>query len=231
MFLLATLLIVFVPSPAVAQSGDHVPRGAVVDFMEPGWFGAAEEEGAPLGFAAENGGFHVVTGPATGFFHVGNADTAAAFREVTGDYTVRAMFREQFMANGQDAQPYGVAIASERVDTPATTFLYCAAHGNGTFIVGGASPGLKPFRVTGPQPIPHPAVHKAAAADETVTQEIALSVRNGGILCSINGALVASYGKSTIVGPGKLASTGGVYGVYVGHNMDVFVTGLNISRP
>jgi len=230
--LLFAAMLLFVPIRAQAQAGgaSHSPDE---DFMEPGWFGASGDESERrLGrFAAESGGFHVTTESATAFFHVGKADTDAAFREVTGDYTVKATFREQFTATGDDPRSYGVAIASERVDSPATTYFYCAASGDGTFVVGGAGPGLTPFSVSGPRPIPHPAVHKAAAPGADVTQTIALSVRNGGIQCAINGSVVASYEKAAIVGPGRLASTDGVYGVYVGHEMDLFVTGLSVSKP
>ncbi len=58
-----------------------------------------------------------------------------------------------------------------------------------------------------------------------------LSVRDGNIQCAINGAVVASYEHSAVVGPGRLASTDGVYGVYVGRNMDVVVTDLTVSTP
>jgi len=54
--------------------------------------------------------FHVTTEPTTGFFHDDKTDTDAAFREVTGDYTVKATFREQFTSSGEDLRPYGVTI-------------------------------------------------------------------------------------------------------------------------
>ena len=103
--------------------------------------------------------------------------------------------------------------------------------GNGTFTVAGAGPGLKPFRMNGAGPVPHPAVHKAVAEGADVTQEIMLSVREGNVRCAINGVEVASYERSAVVRPGRFESTDGFYGVYVGRNLDVEVTGLTVTTP
>jgi hypothetical protein len=74
------------------------------------------------------------------------------------------------------------------------------------------------------------AVHKAAAVGQPVTQEIAISVKNGGVECSINGTVVASYDKAAVVAPGKLASTDGIYGLRFAHNTEVNVTGLSFTK-
>jgi hypothetical protein len=55
-------------------------------------------------------------------------------------------------------------------------------------------------------------------------QDIALSVKGDKIECSVNGAVVGSYNKADVVGPGKLKSTDGVYGLRLAHNTDVIVT-------
>ena len=64
-----------------------------------------------------------------------------------------------------------------------------------------------------------------------MTQEIMLSVKDGNVRCSINGVEVAFYERSAVVRPGRFESTDGFYGVYVGRNMDVEVTGLTVSTP
>jgi len=48
------------------------------------------------------------------------------------------------------------------------------------------------------------------------------------VTCAINGTVVATYKKSDLVGPGKLASTDGVYGVRFSHNTEGTVTGLTL---
>jgi hypothetical protein len=74
------------------------------------------------------------------------------------------------------------------------------------------------------------AVHKAAGVGQPVTQEIAVSVRDGKVECSINGTVVASYDKAAVVAPGKLASSDGVYGLRFAHNTEVIVTGLSVKK-
>jgi hypothetical protein len=75
-----------------------------------------------------------------------------------------------------------------------------------------------------PKPEANAAIHKAAGKGQPVTQDIALSVTADKIECSVNGTVVGSYDKSAVVGPGKLKSTDGVYGLRFAHNTDVIVT-------
>src|SRR5580693_8768017 len=107
-------------------------------------------------------------------------------------------------------------------------YLYCAAYGNGNFIVRGFAPA--PFQMNGRRGEANAAVHKAAAVGEPVTQEIAISVKGGKVDCSINGTVVASYDKAAAVAPGKLVSTDGLYGLRFAHNTEVMVTGFSITK-
>jgi hypothetical protein len=74
-------------------------------------------------------------------------------------------------------------------------------------------------------------VNKASAKGEPVTQEIALSVKGDKVECAINGKVVGSYDKASVVGEGKLKSTDGLYGIRFGHNTEVKVSGLTITKP
>ena len=84
--------------------------------------------------------------------------------------------------------------------TPSQTELYCAASGNGKFIVCGFGP--EPFRVNGLLGESNAAIHEAAGRGQPVT---------------------ASYDKTALIGSGKLTSTNGYYGLRFAHNTDVFV--------
>ena len=112
--------------------------------------------------------------------------------------------------------------------TPNETYLYCAAYGNGSFIVRGFGPA--PFQMNGRRPESNAAIHKADAQGQAVTQEVAMSVKGDKVNCSINGTVVASYDKSAVVGPGKLKSTNGIYGIRFAHNTDGTVTGLAVTK-
>ena len=77
---------------------------------------------------------------------------------------------------------------------------------------------------------PNAAVNKAAGPGEPVTQEIAVSVKGDKVECAINGTVVGSYDKATLVAAGKLKSTDGVYGLRFAHNTDATVTGLTVTK-
>jgi hypothetical protein len=119
-------------------------------------------------------------------------------------------------------------IGGSDLGKPEQTYLYCAAYGNGTFIVRGFGPA--PFQLGGRRPTAHDAVKKAAGPGQPVTQEIAMSVKADTVECAINGTVVASYPKSEVVGAGKLKSTDGVYGIRFAHNTEGTVTGLTMTK-
>ncbi len=215
-------------SVAAAQTDASraVPGGGI---SVKGWAGKIDAREAERGQTLENarlveegGGLHVTTGPAVTYWNPGNT--------ATGDYTVKATFREpKYMALNDHPHPYGIVIAGNDLGTDRQSYLYCAAYGNGNFIVRGFGPA--PFQVNGRRGEAHAAVSKATAAGEPVTQEIAVSVRGDKVECAINGTVVGSYDKSAIVAPGKLTSTDGVYGIRFGHNTEARVTGLTMTTP
>jgi hypothetical protein len=129
---------------------------------------------------------------------------------------VKATFNEpKFMNLNSHPHPYGIFIAGNDMGTPQATYLYCAAYGNGTFIIRGFGPS--PFQMNG-RGAAAASVNKAAAVGSPVTQQIAMSVVADTVSCTINGAVVASYPKAALVGAGKLKSTEGI------------VTGLTLSK-
>lgn len=164
---------------------------------------------------------HVTTGPATAYWNPANT--------ASGDYTVTATFSEpQYMNVNDHPHPYGLIIGGNDMGTDQQSYLYCAAYGNGKFIVRGFGPA--PFQMNG-RGDDNAAVHKAAGKMQPVTQQIAMSVKGDKVSCAINGTTVATYDKSAVVGAGKLKSTDGVYGIRFGHNTDAVVTGLSKTSP
>ncbi len=150
----------------------------------------------------------------------------------TGDFTVKATFAEtNHLKHSGHPHPYGVFVGGRDLDTPKASLLYCSAYGNGTAIFRGFAPAAPNgvFRLGGNRPIANEAIRKAGP-DATVTQEIALNVRGGNVECVVNGATVATYPVADAVGDGKLASTDGLVGIRVGHNLDVVVTGFGITK-
>jgi hypothetical protein len=193
----------------------------------PGWMGkidaGEERSGMTLKsakFAKEGDAIHVTTGPAVVYWNPAN--------KATGNYTVKATFKEpEFMNLNSHPHPYGIVIGGNDLGTDTQSYLYCAAYGNGTFIVRGFGPAS--FQMNGPRGEANAAVHKVAKG-EPVTQEIAISVKGDKVNCAINGTVVASYDKSALVGGGKLKSTDGLYGVRFGHNTEAIITGLTLTK-
>jgi hypothetical protein len=113
--------------------------------------------------------------------------------------------------------------------TPTESDLYCAAYGNGKFIVRGFGP--EPFQMNGRAGEENAAVHKAAGVDQPVTQKIAMQVKGDKVSCMINDVTVASYSKADLVTAGKLKSTDGMIGIRFAHNTDAYVKDFKITKP
>jgi len=221
----AVSLVLLIPAMGNAQSQTETSRAVQGGGISvPGWTGKidANEEKAGQALsnaklAQEGSDLHVTTGPAVSYWNPAN--------KATGDYTVKATLKEpKYMNLNSHPHPYGIFIAGNDLGTAQQSYLYCAAYGNGNFIVRGFGP--EPFQMNGRRGEANAAVNKAAGQGEPVTQEIALSVKGDRVECAINGTVVAGYDKSALVTTGKLKSTDGVYGVRFAHNTDVTVSGL-----
>lgn len=234
--LFAVAAIVLVPALIGAQ-GQAPARGGAAEetarvvagggISVAGWTGKIDANEERAGqvlnnakLAAEGAGMRVTTGPATTYWNPAN--------KATGDYTVKATFNEpKYMNLNNHPHPYGIVIAGNDLGTATQSYLYCAAYGNGNFIVRGFGPDA--FQMNG-RGGPAASVHKAAGPGEPVTQEIAVSVKGTSVTCSINGEVVATYDKAALVTAGKLKSTDGVYGIRFAHNTDAIVTGLSMTK-
>lgn len=222
-----TSLVVLAPVALKAQneSSRAVAGGGV---SAAGWTGKvdASEERAGLTLkdaklSKDGETFHVTTGPAVAYWNPANM--------ATGNYTVKATFSEpKYMNLNSHPHPYGIFIGGNDMGGAGQSYLYCAAYGNGNFIVRGFGPAA--FQMNGFAGESNAAVHKAPGRGQPVTQDIALSVKGNRVECSINGTVVAGYDKSALVSPGKLKSTDGVYGLRFAHNTEANVTGLSLQK-
>ena len=211
-------------TPAQAPKPDVDRKVAGGGITAPGWKGKADGAGkvedAKLVFA--DGKYTITTGPAINYWNPANV--------AKGDYVVKATFTEPNYMNLNDhPHPYGIFIGGNDLDTPDASLLYCAPYGSGTVIVrgfGGTTDGKAvTFQMNGRRGAPAESVKKAEKG-QSVTQEVMWTVKGDRAECSINGAVVAGYTKAELVGPGKLKSLDGVYGIRAAHNVEVIVSGL-----
>jgi len=209
------------PAQGQSEQSRAVTEGGI---FVPGWMGKIDAREASSGQVLENARLamedemlHVTTGPAVTYWHPDNT--------ASGDYTVKATFTEpQYMNLNNHPHPYGIFIGGSGLGTDQQSYLYCAAYGNGSFIVRGFGP--EAFQMNGRRAEENEAVNKAAGQGEPVTQEIAVSVMGDKVQCAINGTVVASYDKAAVMGEGQIKSTDGLYGIRLGHNIEVKVAGL-----
>lgn len=211
---------------ATAQDASRGVEGGGITIA--GWTGVIDAKETAAGLTLNHAkltmagpAMHITTGPAVTYWNPAN--------RATGDYTVKATFTEdKYMSLNNHPHPYGIVIGGNDLGTANGSYLYCAAYGNGNFIVRGFGPA--PFQMNGGRGAAHPAVNKAAGPGQPVTQEIAVSVKGDKVECAINGTVVGSYAKADLVTSGKLKSTDGVYGLRIGHNAEARVTGFTMTK-
>ncbi len=216
-FAIAAALALAVCAVAAQDPDRKVAGGGIT---AKGWMGKVDAGAAKQGktvndstFMEMGGGLHAQVGPAAVYWNPANV--------AKGDYRVKATFKETKVTSDHP-HPYGLFIGGSRLDTETPNLLYCVAYGSGEYLVRGFSDGKA---MTVSKRAPASSVHKAGA-DGGVTQDIAWTVKGDRAECSINGAVVAAFDKADLVGPGKLESTDGIYGIRVSHNLDVMITGL-----
>jgi hypothetical protein len=211
---------------AMAQDESRKVEGGGIHVQ--GWQGKIDPNEAARGQVLTNSKLaksgellQVTTGPAGVYWHPGN--------RASGNYTVKATFTEPKFQNLNDhPHPYGIFIAGNDMGTDQQSYLYCTAYGTGRFIVRGFGPDTT-FRLNG-RGEEHAAINKASGPGASVTQEIALSVKDDKIECAINGTVVGSYNKADALGARMLKSTDGIYGIRFGHNTEATVSGLSVTK-
>ena len=227
--LLALAALMVAPTISSAQAGMEKSRTVAGGGISiAGWQGKVDAKEATAGLTLNDAklmkmgnDMMVTTGPAVTYWNPSN--------KASGNYTVKATFKEPaYMNVNTHPHPYGIMIGGNDMGTETQSFLYCAAYGNGTFIVRGFGPAS--FQMNGGRGGADPAVNKAAEKGAPVQQDIAVTVTTDKVECAINGKVVASYDKTAVVADGKLKSTDGLYGVRFAHNTDGIVSGLTMTK-
>ena len=213
-----------VAAPVQSVQGQDADRSVKGGISVDGWKGRVDRRPASQGktvndskFAAVPGGFRLSVGPAGNFWS--DANTAS------GNYTVKATFKEHKMASSHP-HSYGIFIGGADLESDNETLMYCIAYGNGTYSVKtfhGANVTTLVDRAASP------ALKKADANGES-TNDISWRVQGDKATCLINGTEAKTFDKSEVVGPDKLKSLDGIYGLRVSHNLELTVTGLGVSK-
>ena len=225
----AAIALTFGAGAVLAQAAQDDGSRAIKDggVFAKGWAGKIDAKEVAAGLKLENSkltmegnALKVTTGPAVTYWNPAN--------KASGNYSVKAKFREPaYMNINNHPHPYGIVIAGNDMGTDNQSYLYCAAYGDGRFIVRGMGPA--PFQMNG-RGAPNPAINKAAGKGQPVEQEIEVMVHGDKVTCSVNGTVVGEYAKADLVAEGKLKSLDGVYGIRFAHNTDGIVTDLKLTK-
>jgi hypothetical protein len=155
----ALAAIVAVASAAIAAQGQDAARVVAGGGISvPGWTGKIDAQEEKAGQVLNNAklapagkGLQVTTGPAVTYWNPAN--------KASGNYTVKATFTESnYMGLNDHPHPYGIVIGGNDLGTPQQSYLYCAAYGDGRFIVRGFGP--EPFQMGGRRPQAHEAINR-----------------------------------------------------------------------
>ncbi len=224
LMLFGCILAVVAPTGAHAQGSD--PDKLVQDggVQVKGWTGRldpqAEKQGRKLTdakFFAMGDALHVTAGPPATYWNPANM--------ASGSYTVKATFTQTKAPAHPEA--YGVFMGGTKLDSDDQNYLYCVVFGTGMYSIkhrfGGEVHTLVDRKASD-------ALHKADAAGKA-TNEIAWKVDANNVSCVINGTAVETFPRSAVIGPGKLESTDGIYGIRVNHNLDVHIAGFGMTKP
>ncbi len=211
-------LMTAVSAPLHAQDADRsVADGGI---RVAGWQGRVDRRPASQGkkitdskFVMENGAYRISVGPAGNFWNPANT--------ASGDYEVMGTFKEHKMASSHP-HSFGMFIGGADLTSDTETLMYCIVYGNGTY-------SIKTFHgatvTTLVNTEASPAIHKADANGES-TNSVGWRVRGGNASCLINGQVVKTLPSASFIGPDKLTSTNGIYGIRVSHNLELTVSGI-----
>ena len=156
---LALILFAGIAAQGSAQPASEQSRPVAGGITVQGWTGTIdareEQAGRSLADAKLSGTaakLEVTTGPAVTYWNPAN--------RASGTYTVKATFTEaNYMGLNDHPHPYGIVIAGNDMGMAGQSYLYCAAYGNGNFIVRGFGP--EPFHMGAQRPEANAAVQKA----------------------------------------------------------------------
>lgn len=212
----------FLPLADGAAQAGRADRGSVgTGTGLDGWRGRTdrpEQRIADVHVAAHDGGYRITTGPHAIVWNPAN--------RVSGDYEVRAQVTKTPDSVSSDEESYGLFIAGADLEGGRQNYLYCVVFGSGTVMVRHRG-GSQTATLLGKT-----ANAAIAKMDERgATDVISLWVRDGRVGCTVNGVEVFSAAVAGMVGPGKLRSTDGIYGLRVSHNLDILVRDFGVRPP
>jgi hypothetical protein len=218
--LAAAIVMLGVSSAGVGAQADPDRSVTGSGIQVKGWKGRtdrAEQKIGDVKFVQMGTGFHMTGGP--------HAIVWNEEHEAKGDYTVKARITKTPRSTSTHEESYGIFMGGSDLDGPRQNYLYCVVFGTGTVMVRHRDGG-DTHTLLGKTASPV----AAKMGPNGATDEVSMWVRGGRVGCSVNGTEVFSASREDMIGPGKLVSTDGVFGIRASHNLDLHIEGPTLTR-
>jgi hypothetical protein len=213
----AGLIAAVLASPLAAQGGmDPTTKITGTGKLPPGWMNRFDLANAALtqvDVKQAGTALQFRTGPAAIYWNT--RDVA------TGLYTVSAIFSQK-KSMGHEA--YGLFIGGQNLPDPTQNYLYFAIKPEaGTFLINHRNGNAPPKAIVALTP--DAAINKDAPGTGAATNALAIRVSKDSLHFYINGKEVRTFAKAAVG-----ASSEGLAGLRVNHNLDITVEGFGIKR-
>ncbi|HZM95241.1 MAG TPA: hypothetical protein VFB92_17555 [Vicinamibacterales bacterium] len=178
----------------------------------PGWWARVDDVKEPttgLKFSPMSGGLHATTGPNIIFWD--------PQQMAMGNYTVKASFSVTKQPSHEVS--YGLFIGGENLDGDKQKYSYFLIRENGQFLIKKRN-GASTSNVAGDW-APNPAIMAIAGGSQK--NELSIQVSKERVSFMVNGKEVASH-------PATAIDTSGVYGLRIGHGMDIQIDGFGVTQ-
>lgn len=216
---LGTALLIFGAAGAQGQAADPTKAVSGGGVLVEGWTARVDKPAdkvSDLKLEKMGPGMHITGGPHAIYYSPANV--------AKGNYTVKATLSKTKATPHEES--YGLFIGGSKLDTDNQNYLYCVVFGGGNYMVrhrfGGELHTLQAKTMSD--------AAAKASAQGTARDEIAMSVTSDKVSCAINGKEVWSMSRADVVGPGKLESTDGVYGLRASHNLSIHVSNFGMTQ-
>ena len=202
--LILAALLALAPAFAQAPKGWKLRTDHSSDASDPDAPGANK-------FVASGSGFHATNPMAAVYWNPANT--------ATGNFVLKGTFK-LIKSTGYD-EYYGLIFGGNGLEGPMQSYLYFMVTDDGTYLIkrreGSSTQGVSPKT-------PSPAVKKPDASG-MATNALEVRVAADKVEVVSNGTVVTTLPK-----PGAVATTDGVYGMRINHQLDVQIDGFGVAK-
>jgi hypothetical protein len=210
-------------APAVLFAQDTDKKVAGGGDLAPGWQMRVDPRAGgatPPKFVVMGNGLHATSGSRAIYWRPGDVGS--------GNYKVEATFT--LTKRPAHAEAYGLILAGKDLTTDKQNYLYFTLGGNGTYLIKHRAGDADSLIHTIASWTPSDAIAKPDASGKS-TDKLEVIVGPQKIQYLINGKEVHSMDRAKAVGPtAMLASTDGIAGIRVSHNLDVHIDGFKVAK-